>query len=656
MDGLIREISTEGGKNATSTAIDLIVDTFVKPKIEKWKNRPKEYFDLVNLISVYLKKSHEKYIYMHTIVFSKETKTLDELYVPLTIVKNGNRRDKIVIDDNAKNMFDKPSKKMVIDTAGMGKSTVVKFLAIRCIDKNIGVPFIIELRRLGKEQRIISYITEEMKLLENNFTEADINDIIKRGDFIFFFDGYDEIGEDKKTVVTENIRKFMIEADNNCFVLTSRDDDLLGCFTGFEKYHIKPLSKTEAYMLISKYDNYGETSKELISAIESNKNYEMLEEFLSNPLMVSLLYLSYQYKGVLHYKKHTFYRQVYDALFEKHDCFKGTNAVHFKHSNLDIDEFKQILDAMGFFAVKEGEIEYTRDELNDLIKKAKKLYSNINFSVKDFFYDILHAVPLFVEEGLKYKWAHKSFSEYFAADFICYEFKEKEGKILKSILDADNNQKYYNILDFIYDMDYKGIMEYIVKPLLEEYIETFQTSYTDSKYSFMESDILAVRKFYEFVDKITFVKIDKNQILKGKEDIREYVSAFEEYKKSGEDSFSFVIQKSKSDKIFVFATRKGVYEIVKLLFRKNVDIFTEIKMQDYPMKFYKELKVGYYNVDDNPENILNNPNNFKAVTSCIYHCNYDFNGKILDYRKCCAFLDELNGQTKTCSDDIFIFE
>lgn len=652
---MVDDIIAQGGKSG----VDIIVDTFIKPKLEKWKNRPKEYFALMELISNYLKKCNEKDRYMNTIVFRKETKTIDELYVPLTLIKNGNRRESITVDDNLSNIFDKPGKKLIIDTAGMGKSTLVKFLSLISINKNIGVPFTIELRRLEKNQEIIEFITEEIKLLENQFTRADIEDIIKRGDFIFFLDGYDEISEENKKDVTENIRRFVLIADNNSVILTSRDDDLLGEFTGFEKYHIKPLDKNEAYALIRKYDNDGEISEDLIAALEKNSNYQTLEEFLSNPLMVSLLYLSYQYKGVLHYKKHTFYRQVYDALFEKHDCLKGSGNIHQKHSGLDVDEFKQILSAIGFFSVKKGQIEFDRDELNSLIKMAIGFYPNINISSKDFLYDILHAVPLFVEEGIKYKWAHKSFSEYFAADFICFEIKEKERDVLKNILMAENNQKYYNILDFIYDMDYKAIIEYIIYPTLKAFVEDYQNSYMDSLNESIDYEILQIRRFYHFLDNISLVKIEKKKCSKESEksdNFNDYLKAFDKYKDSGKSNFSFISRISRAEKVFLFIKRKNYYEAVKLIHRKNIDVFTNIKLQEFPIKTYKKLNAGVYDVDDTPSNCLNSAENFRAITSSIFHSNYDFMGMVLDYDKCCAYLESLEKQRDLNTDDLFILD
>ena len=250
----VNEIVTESGKKAGEKFVDIIIDTFLKPKFESIVNRPKNYMVLVDLLANYIKKSYENGKYMNTIVFRSESKTVDELYIPLTLMKTGRKNEKIVINAELNNIFEKPRKILILDTAGMGKSTLVKYLYLFCIENGLGTPIIIELRRLEMGQSVEEYITESIKLVEKGFSSADIIELIKRGDFIFFLDGYDEISDEKKKVVTENLSKFVLASGENSFVLTSRDDDSLAEFTQFEKYHIKPLTDKEAYALIRKYD------------------------------------------------------------------------------------------------------------------------------------------------------------------------------------------------------------------------------------------------------------------------------------------------------------------------------------------------------------------------------------------------------------------
>ncbi|MGN8755025.1 NACHT domain-containing protein [Blautia sp. HCP3S3_C4] len=657
----VNEIVTESGKKAGEKFVDIIIDTFLKPKFESIVNRPKNYMVLVDLLANYIKKSYENGKYMNTIVFRSESKTVDELYIPLTLMKTGRKNEKIVINAELNNIFEKPRKILILDTAGMGKSTLVKYLYLFCIENGLGTPIIIELRRLEMGQSVEEYITESIKLVEKGFSSGDIIELIKRGDFIFFLDGYDEISDEKKKVVTENLSKFVLASGENSFVLTSRDDDSLAEFTQFEKYHIKPLTDKEAYALIRKYDkdNPRNIAECLIQDIEKNDNYRILREFLRNPLMVSLLYLTYQFKGVIPYKKHIFYRQVYDALFEKHDCVKGIGAIHKKKSGLDIEDFRKVLAAMGFFSIQKGAVEFERKEIEALIEKSVSLFPNLSgTNSKLFLDDVLHAVPLFLEEGLNYKWAHKSFAEYFAADFICNEIKDKEEKVINDMLNSENSAKYYNILEFLFDMDYSGAIKYLVYPAVKDYVNTYPKLFNQEKFDDLPKETKDILIFFIWLDDIYFVKIDKmRSSLKNRdEELDDYLDAFKLFQKNGHDMFSSARIKSYTDKIFQFSNFKKYHQVMKLVQRKNIDIFVEKKVQEYSMKVYKMLDVGVYELNDNTDNILTDSNNAKAIASAIFHSNYEFQNKIVDYEKCCIYLRKLEKEISKTSMDIFSLE
>ncbi|MDT3498425.1 hypothetical protein NLU03_30110, partial [Bacillus toyonensis] len=149
-------------------------------------------------------------------------------------------------------------------------------------------------------------------------------EIINRGDFIFFLDGYDEIPFQHKQDVTRQLKRFISLAGNNIFYLTSRQDESLASFGEFQQYEIRDLEKEEAYQLIKKYDDVIQLNlyTSIIKQIDENitqQRFSELESFLGNPLLVSFLYLTFKHKKDIPALKIEFYRKVYDALFESHD-------------------------------------------------------------------------------------------------------------------------------------------------------------------------------------------------------------------------------------------------------------------------------------------------------------------------------------------------
>ena len=458
--------------------IEKIVLNLIVPKIENLsKKLGVEYNKLLiprnEHFSEYFYRTYKRYSTVNTLAFKNNQMLLKNIYVPLTLViKKDNCREKISVNSYPKSLIGKYSNLLIIDTAGMGKSTMSKRMFIDVIDNGYGIPIFIELRRLSKSRTLIMEIQQQLNSLTRDFDTQLILEFLQMGGFIFFLDGYDEISLSEREYVTRDLQDFIAKAANNVFILTSRPESALTSFGNFQQATIQPLRREEAYELLRKYDNQGETSRRLIEKL-SSQEYHMIDDFLQNPLLVSLLFVAFDYKQTIPLKKHIFYRQVYDAHFDSHDLSKGDGYVHEKKSKLDIDDFDKVLRFIGFECIKQQKIEFSKDELLLIIERAKTFCVGITFNASDLFEDLLKSVPLFCQDGGYYKWVHKSLQEYFAAQFIFKDVKENQNKVLEAIYNSNNIEKYYNLLDLYYDIDTYGFRKNILLPLLKEYKESF---------------------------------------------------------------------------------------------------------------------------------------------------------------------------------------
>jgi hypothetical protein len=628
------------------------VNMYIKPKLES--------INLTNSIALeekfneYIFRSYNKHLYMNTIVFKNQQKTINDLYIPLTVIKNDDKRSEhaemISINTFPSDFMPKYGKILLIDSAGMGKSTIIKYLYLLSLKCNKGVPILIELRKLGKDDSIIDFIMDEINGISKEFKKKEICSLIESGDFIFFFDGYDEIIDENKSIVTDNLQSFISKADKNLFIISSREESSLSCFGNFQRFDIRPLNKIEAYSLIKKYDNDGDLSKQLINKLETEENLKIINEFLTNPLMVSLLYKAFEYKASIPYKKNIFYRQVYDALFEDHDRSKGSAYVHEKRSKLDIEDFYTIMKILGFLTLKVG-ISYSKDEIINFLKKCKKLAIGINFSENDFVYDMVNSVPLFVKEGIEYKWIHKSFQEYFAANYICIDAKEKESTYLTQMINSNSVDGYYNVLDFCYDIDYKEFRKTIIYPIIKDYIQYYNNSYTDSIYSKYNSTDLDIRKSINFIYRENYIrKVDISDIPK-----LEFDEFFKEWK-----SFS---QKHCIAAIHSSGLCLGVVEnyigsvILKLLFGKQSSIVKKYNRNNIDSKevhLVDEIPEGEYCINDDRENILNNENVFGLVNNFVILSRpLKRNPPIVfDYNECLNIKNEIEEEIRFEKEDL----
>lgn len=468
---ILKELAKVGVVALTEKSVEAFVETKIRPIFENWGKEESRAIELEECLSEYLLRCYGKNNIMTTIVFGRLQKTLEDLYIPLTLEEYRNEDAKWVIDENCYNILDNYSRILIVDMAGMGKSTIVKYFACQGVNLDKCIPIVIELRRLEKNQSILEYIQTQINSLDKNIRIEEIVDILKKGDFVIFFDGYDEIANENKSVILDAIQEFTSKATNTKIVITSREEDDLNSLGEYRCVNIKPLTEEEAYELIKKYDNDGDISKKLVKRLKEDSSMDVLKEFLENPLLVSLLYKTFEYKEEIPYKKMDFYEQVYAALFNDHDKTKGSAYVHEKRTKLDKFQFEQILRAFGFLCLKVDKVEYSSQLIHELLAKAIDRFSWLKINVDDFLYDITHAVPFIQIDGNEYKWVHKTFMEYFASCFICYDNKVREEEYFNKMVYTNSGINYYNILSFCCDMDVLGFRKYAIMPYLKKFIE-----------------------------------------------------------------------------------------------------------------------------------------------------------------------------------------
>lgn len=653
IETMLREGMQLIGSVALTEIVKGAVNSLIKPKLERmYSNTEMEnrILDINEQIIKYIDKSCNNCLYMNTIVFKNEQKKIDDLYIPLTVRKsNTSQKDddiEIIVNKYTDDFIPLYKKVLLVDTAGMGKSTLMKYLCLSSIKLKKGIPVLIELRKLQSNISILEFILNEMNGIREYFKKEDILNLIEEGDFIFFFDGYDEIISESKQAVTNNLQEFIADAGNNLFIISSREENELVCFGDFQRFDIKSLTNDEAYTLIRKYDKDGELSKELVAKLQEEENLKILSEFLENPLMVSLLYKAFEYKRTIPYKKHIFYRQVYDALFEEHDLSKGGAYNHTKRSKLDLEDFHRILRSIGFITLTKGII-YSKEELIEIVKKAKMKNRDLTFRENDFIYDITHSVPLFNKDGVEYRWSHKSFQEYFAASYISIDSKDKQEELLKALVKEQNINKYYNILDFCYDIDYKQFSRVILYPLIVEFDEFYKTHYCNPYYDQFDKEDVLVRKSLGFSYKDSFIcrisAEDKERILAGDNSIEELFEYI-----FGKDLIGSIIINSELG--IQSKSSQRIINLIKLLNNKKSNIVKNIECDHEIVEdIIENIQVGRYVVNDDINNYINRNDMFVKINNLILDARKKI---VLDYSNCLLLKKSIEEEIKNQEDDL----
>ncbi|MGO2680211.1 MAG: NACHT domain-containing protein [Proteus vulgaris] len=439
-------------------------------------NRKKNLYKLKGQMSDYLAKTRAQCSIINSLAFPNVLKKVNDIYIPLTLSMLDSREEREHTIKRGDLFLSEFNNILIIDNAGMGKSTLMKKIVIDTIDHSEYIPIYIELRTLTNNP-----IEEQINKLLGFDDVNDSDSILKKIPFIYFFDGVDEIPFDLKNDLIKKIKVFSDEMNNSKIIITSRPDQSLLELHSFNRFKIKPLEIEQSYDLIKLYDinlvKRGSSlilSNKLITEIKlmREKDNNTILEFLTTPLYVSLLFCSYRYKPVIPRRKDLFYSQVFEALFETHDLSKETGYVREKSSGLGITDFSIILRRLAFWCLKNnGKLEFSRAELESILTDITEKLKGVNVKPISFINDLTYSVPLFIKEGALYRWSHKSLMEYFSAEFICIEVKDKRDDLLLKLYESGSAVKYKNIIELCSDIDYASFRKSILRKCLTEYFE-----------------------------------------------------------------------------------------------------------------------------------------------------------------------------------------
>ena len=285
----------------------------------------------------YLTKTREKYSKSKSFFIRHEPVDLYSYYVP-TGIKCG------------KSCIEAPSFRDVINysrrivltgSGGSGKSILMKHLFLDCIADKEYSPILIELRDLNANSKSLDdFINTTLENFGFNTTSDYVNRAKKAGHFCFFFDGYDEVTPAIRPSLITQIISLSKKFPECPIVLSSRPDDSIGGVEDYSIFKMESLSLEAAISLVKKLP-FDEEIKGKFESDLAGGLFEKHKSFLSNPLLLSIMLLTYGENAEIPSKLSIFYNQAYEALFQRHDANKGGFGRK-RQTQLDIQDFGRV--------------------------------------------------------------------------------------------------------------------------------------------------------------------------------------------------------------------------------------------------------------------------------------------------------------------------
>jgi len=431
-------------------------------------------------LAPYLEKQKTKYSHTKTLLHRTTPIYFYDIYFPLKVICD----KKEISTDSINNVFIPSQFVTIVGDAGSGKSTLVKHLFLNAIAEKFCIPILVELRYLNEFNDSLEVFLKE-KIFENKLSKNHkiLEKLLENGEFVFFLDGFDELKSDSKERVVKNINSFIDRYRSNRFLLTSRPYSNIELLPMFHNSRIKNLELTEIkeFVLMQKVEQ--QIAEKLTKSVTESKNI-YINEYLTNPLLLSLYILTFSTNSSIPNKKYVFYRRVLDVLFKEHDSLSKFGYDREVLTKLNQDEFENILQAFSFITYLEAEFDFEKDYLNKTLTKIKDRLG-LKFSNSDFIEDLKSSIALWTEDSGIVAFAHRSMQEYFAALYIKNVNQSKKQiyqKVHEKLFAGKRrHNETLNFLGLIDEMDKYSYRKYLYLPALKKVKSLIQFQSVDSK-------------------------------------------------------------------------------------------------------------------------------------------------------------------------------
>lgn len=412
----------------------------------------------------YAKTTHEK---MKTLLYRHAAKDIYSFYECVGL----NRNEDIIDTADINNVLKIGNKIIVTGTGGSGKSVMMKHFFLNILETTHYVPVLIELRGLNeydeKGINLEEYIYEVMGTLKFKIERKYFEYSLETGCYVILLDGFDEVKNEISNSVTNQIVAMSKKYPENHYILSSRPLEEFMGWNQFEELHAMPLSKEQALSLINKIE-YDQIIKDKFYKELDEYLYEKYETFASNPLLLTIMLLTFESRASIPDKLNDFFEQAFTTLFHTHDATKGGYKRDIR-SKLGYEDFKAVFSYFCFKSFFNSDYKFSENKALEYIGAAKqKRIIDTYFNSMDYLKDLTNSVCMLIHEGLEFRFSHRSFQEYFAALYTVQLSDSQQKRFLKLWLQDNSYRSTSNYLDMLYELQPLRFVKNIISPAIRE--------------------------------------------------------------------------------------------------------------------------------------------------------------------------------------------
>lgn len=462
----------EAGKHAVDRALNALAD-FVKAR----------YGEAQVLLGAgfhrYLENASQRYNQVRTLATGTNPHSIvgqDSIYVQVGVSYEGKELSTATVDP----MLRISRNLLISGTGGIGKSMLMRYLFLNTAHWGEYVPVMLELRRISHQTpgqlSILELIYACMKEYDIELPQEQFEYSLRLGKYLFLFDGFDEVKEALAAETAEKLQQFAAKYPKNPCIITSRPrEEFSAPLETFTTVESMSLSRVQAVQLASKIAPRDETAREFCRQLDESL-YEKHQGFAKNPLLLSMMFLTFMRNCSIPDHLADFYQKAYDALYNTHDSLnKGFFQRDFQCKTLREGEFKLLLSHFCFHTYFKEIYEFSEGEILSWLERSIQKLKLPDVQAKDFLGDLRNAVCMIMKDGDIYRFSHRSFQTYFAARYTADVLTdEQQKKLFEDFLSGEKT--YWDKKDY-YMLAYQIEPERFSVNALEEELRYLQEQY-----------------------------------------------------------------------------------------------------------------------------------------------------------------------------------
>lgn len=302
---------------------------------------------------------------------------------------------------------------------GSGKSIFMKWALLQVIERSgLGFPIFFELRNYTDSSvSLVDRIFQNVSSVGEDLSKSQFLFGLKNGYFSIFLDGFDELHHDLKAGVEQQLDEICFKFPKTPIIVSSRPDrERFGGWEKFSVLEMQPLTLEQVLDLVDKVD-IDRDGKGKIKVELSGGAFEKFKGLYTNPLLATMMLMVSDKGGRLPSSETSLFRKCFDVLSVEHDAMKRYTRK--LKSPLTIEQAREVFRAFCALGYLDETYEFSDNTISHYVLDAIDLTRDgSDVESADIIHDFTQSLSLILEEGDVYSFIHRSFQEFFFAEFV----------------------------------------------------------------------------------------------------------------------------------------------------------------------------------------------------------------------------------------------